>query len=72
MFVYDQHKTEHHSQHTRWLLGPILQKDFSIVIQIPWKFDSALIEVVAKWSLSNFAHDTKAVLLCHVQNFVVV
>ena len=41
---------------------------FSIVIPIRWKFHSACIQVTVKWSLSNFAHGTTAVLSCHVQN----
>ena len=38
--------------------------DFSIVIQIRWKFHSALIQVVVKWSLWNFAHGTTVVVTC--------
>ena len=30
------------------------------------------LKILTKWSLQNFAHDTTAVLLCHVQNFVVI
>ena len=39
--------------------GPFHQR-FSIVIQIRWKFRSALIQVVVKWSLWNIAHGTTA------------
>ena len=34
--------------------------------------DFTLIVIVFKWSLQNFAHATTAVLLWHVQNFVVI
>ena len=44
--------------------------DFSIVIR--WKFHSALIRVVVKWLLWNFAQGTTAVLSWHVQNFVAI
>ena len=30
------------------------------------------IKFLKKWSLQNFAHDTTAALLWHVQNFVVI
>ena len=43
---------------------------FSVIIQNPLKFHSAIIQVLMKWLLWNFAHDTTAKLLWHVQNFV--
>ena len=46
--------------------------DFSIAIQIQWKFHSALTQAVVKWSLWKFAYGTTAVLSWHVQNFVVI
>ena len=52
--------------------GAHFKNDFSILIQIRWKFHSALIQVIVKWMLWNFAHDMTVVLLCHVQNFVVI
>ena len=39
---------------------------FSITSVI--KFHFTLIQILLKWLLQNFAHDTTAVLLCHVQN----
>ena len=53
-----------------WWTEVHFTNDFSIVIQIRWKFHSALIKVFEKWSLWNLAHDTTAVLLWHVQRFV--
>ena len=44
----------------------------NVLIHIRWKFHSALIEVVLKWSLWNFGHATTAVLLTHVRNFVAI
>ena len=35
-----------------------------------WKFHSALIQVVVRWSLWNSVHDMTALLSWHVQNFV--
>ena len=46
--------------------------DFSIVIKMGWKFHTALIQVVVKWSLRYFAHGTTALLSWHVQNFVAI
>ena len=50
--------------------GAHFTNDF--IIQIRWKFHSALIQVLVKWLLWNFARDITAVLSWHVQNFVVV
>ena len=44
--------------------------DLSIFIQIQWKFHSAVIQVLVKWSLWIFAHATTIVLPWHVQQFV--
>ena len=52
--------------------GAQFTNDFSIVIQIQWKFHSALIQVFHKWLLWNFAHSTTAVLSWHVQKFVAI
>ena len=52
--------------------GSQLTSDFSIVIQIRWKFHSALIQVVVKWSIWSFAHGTTAALSWHVQDFVTI
>ena len=49
--------------------GPILTRRFCIVIQIRWKFNYVLIQIVVKWSLWNFAHDTTSVLSWHGQFF---
>ena len=48
----------------------LFTNDFSIVIRIRWIFYSAIIQVVIKWSLQNFAHDTTVLLFWHVQRFV--
>ena len=52
--------------------GHHFMNNFSIVILIQWKFNSALIQVVTKWSLWNFANGMTAVLSWHVQNFVAI
>ena len=49
-----------------------VMNDLSTTIIILWKFHAALIQVVVSWLLSNFAHDTTAELLCHVQNFIAI
>ena len=47
-------------------------EDFSVIIQIMWKINSAVILILTKWSLQKFAHDTTTVLSCHVQTFVAI
>ena len=42
------------------------------VIQIRWKFNFALIQVVNQWLLWNFAHGMTALLLWHVQNVLAI
>ena len=69
-----------HTRHDNWAVaesvnfwpGAHFTNDFSIVIQMRWKFHSSLIQVVSMWSLSHFAHGTTAVLSLHVQNFVAI
>ena len=46
--------------------------DFFIVIQIQWNFNCAVIPVVLKLSLWNFAHDRTAVLSRQVKTFVAI
>ena len=46
--------------------------NFSITIQMWWKFHFALIQIIMKWSLQNFAHGTTAVLSWHMQHFVAI
>ena len=48
----------------------LFTNDFSIIIQIRWKFHSALIHVVMKKSLWNFSHGMTAGLSWHVQIFL--
>ena len=55
-----------------WRPGANFTNEFFIVLQIWWKFYSALIQVAMKWSLSNSAHGMTAQLLYHVQNFVTI
>ena len=55
--------------------GPHFIDNFPITIQNPWKFHFALIWILMNRSLQNFAHATTAltaVLLWHVQKFVVI
>ena len=58
-------------QITRWAVlcnlwpGAHFTNDFSIIIQIRWKFPNALIQVVEQWSLWNFAwHNSCGVVAC--------
>ena len=46
--------------------------NFSITIQMWWKFHCTLMHILTKWSLQNFAHGTTAVLWWHVHNFVAI
>ena len=46
--------------------------DFSIAIQIRWKFHFTLTSIVIQWSLQNFVHGMIAVLSWHVQKMVVI
>ena len=39
-----------------YVRGPFM-KDFSIIIQIQWKFHSAPIQIAPEWLLWNFAHE---------------
>ena len=52
--------------------GAHFTNDFFNVIQIKWKFHSAFIKVVVKWSLWMFAHGTIGVLSWHVPNIVAI
>ena len=58
------------TSHTE-IWGPFHER-FSIVVQIRCKIHSPLIEVVVKWSLWNFAHDTTAVLLWDEQKVIAI
>ena len=64
--------TGHDARHAQTLTWGPFHERFSIVIQIQWQFHSALIQVLVKWSLCNFAHGMTAVLFWDVQNFVVI
>ena len=60
-----------------WLLSPTgagahFTNNFSITIQMWWKFHFALIQILTKWSLQYLAHDTTAELSWHVPNFVAI
>ena len=50
--------------------GTHFTNDFSITIQMWWKFHFALIQILIKWSLQYLAHGTTAGLSWHVPNFV--
>ena len=44
-------------------IGPRFTNGFSIAIQIRWKCRFTLISILIQWSLQNFVHGTKAVLV---------
>ena len=52
--------------------GTHFTNDFSITIQIRWKFHLALIQLLMIISRQNLAHATTAQLLCHVPNIVAI
>ena len=52
--------------------GPRFTNEFSIAIQIRWKFRFSLTSTLILWSLQNFIHGTTAVLSWHVQKFVAI
>ena len=52
--------------------GAHFTNNFSITIQMWWKFNFALIQILKKWSLQYLAHDTTAGLSWHVTNFVAI
>ena len=49
--------------------GAHFTNNFSITIQMWWKFHFALIQILIKWSLQYLAHGTTAGLSWHVPNF---
>ena len=52
------------------LFGDHFTDDFLFAIQIPWKIQLAVIQLLAAKSQQAFAHTTTAQLSWHVQNFV--
>ena len=52
--------------------GTHFTNDFSITIQIRWKFNLALIQLLMIISRQNLAHATTAQLSCHVPNIVAI
>ena len=52
--------------------GTHFTNDFSITIQIRWKFHLALIQLLMIKSRKNLAHATTAQLSCHVPNIVAI
>ena len=52
--------------------GAHFTNNFSITIQMWWKFHFALIQILKKWSLQYLAHGTTAGLSWHVPNFVAI
>ena len=52
--------------------GAHFTNNFSITIQMWWKFHFALIQILIKWSLQYLAHGTTAGLSWHVLNFVAI
>ena len=51
------------SKHIDWTPGAHFTNNFSITIQMWWKFHFALIQILIKWSLQYLAHGTTAELL---------
>ena len=76
------HKTLHHNGLLvkTWLsmlvnsrgAGAHFTNDFSITIQIRWKFHLAVIQLLVIISRQNLAHATTAQLSCHVPNIVAI
>ena len=65
----------------RWMIGPNgwhlcsgthFTNDFSITIQMWWKFHLALIQLLMIISQQHLAHATTAQLSCHVPNIVAI
>ena len=52
--------------------GTHFTNEFSITIQIRWKFHLALTQLLVIISRQNLAHDTTAQLSCHVPNIVAI
>ena len=52
--------------------GAHFTNNFSITIQMWWKFHFAPIQILIKWSLQYLAHGTTAGLSWHVPNFVAI
>ena len=52
--------------------GTHFTNDFSITIQMWWKFHLALIQLLMITSQQNLAHATTAQLSCHVPNIVAI
>ena len=57
---------------TVYYTGTHFTNDFSITIQIRWKFHLALIKLLMIISRQNLAHATTAQLSCHVPNIVAI
>ena len=57
-----------------WVTWPqwVNKGQYCIFIQIQWKFHSAFIQVLVKWSLWNFTYCATTVLLWHVQNLLML
>ena len=55
-----------------YVTGTHFTNDFSITIQIRWKFHLALIQLLVIISRQNLAHATTAQLSCHVPNIVAI
>ena len=57
---------------TKPLPGDHFTNNFSITIQMWWKFHFAIIQILIKWSLQSLAHGTTAGLSWHVPNVVAI
>ena len=58
-----------YSRNTAFDSGAHFTNNFSITIQMWWKFHFAPIQILIKWSLQYLAHGTTAGLSWHVPNF---
>ena len=72
VILYGLFMLPHHVNYLIMALGPISLKIFSIKIQLIWKLQFVLIQILIKWLLQNFAHGVKAMLSQHVQKIVVI
>ena len=52
--------------------GTHFTNSISITIHIRYKIQFAIIQILIKWLLQNFAHGMTAMLSCHVQTFVAI
>ena len=59
-------KTTFDRDHPECVAGAHFTNDFSITIQMWWKFHFALIQVLIKWSLQNLARQLGCRGMCQI------